>query len=249
MEATMNFPEHCCWCVELSGESRDLSRLADAPGSKWKVSERDGKYELTSHVFETFSEAADVWHYSQKLVTDIVLAAKLVFDDFGQIREGRTIEVLSDGTRNAIPFISGNIVASVKMSASIGNEGPVIDSAVVVMAEDVSARDVLRWFANREVFWTIALRKCIEAIKADVSTRTGHQRSDVLGPNGVGWISNHSYARFDAALYDADIHGDYALHAMSNRRPRSNPMSRTEAETFARHLIQRWIGWKHEQAQ
>jgi hypothetical protein len=243
----MSSAEHAYWCVELVGSSYDLQRLVTVTTDSWSIKEFNGVFELSSHAFEEYSQPEDVWRHAIGLFKDIALAASLVYTDIGRIHEGKTVEVLADGFRKVNVFVAAEVVLGSSVRASLGGEDDLISKAFEVISDDDSARDLLRWYLNRDVFWTISLRKCFEFIRADVAQSEGFSPKAALGPGGVDWVEDTEFERFDGALYDAVVHGDFALHVQSNRPPHPDPMNRTQAETFIRFLIQRWINWRYTQ--
>lgn len=54
-------------------------------------------------------------------------------------------------------------------------------------------------------------------------------------------ISQAQFDRFRDAVHNASVHGDWARHATHNPPRTSNPMSKSEAETFVRELAARWL--------
>ena len=65
-----------------------------------------------------------------------------------------------------------------------------------------------------------------------------NKRSSFHAKSGV---SADEFARFTDALHNASVSGDWARHAYAKPPKTSNPMSRSEAEQFARNLADQWL--------
>lgn len=54
-------------------------------------------------------------------------------------------------------------------------------------------------------------------------------------------IDNAQFGRFEKAVHNPSATGDFARHAIGKKQGVENPMTKEEAESFIRDMVNKWL--------
>lgn len=217
------------------------------------MSEENGEYTLTHAAFDPVHTASEVRQDVQRFIRRLNLTIRLQTPERGLITEGT--EFLFDGPNGtkSTQFIDLlPIDATIKVMAHTitgGGATPpqiALFDVLAALQDDPVLNAIMPLTKHDENLWAINAWKVFELIRHDVEERTAKKRNLALGPDGVGWISDDEFERFERTVNSPDVSGSDARHAVSSRNDASiTPMPRSEVAPFINRLVERWVRWRH----
>jgi len=224
------------WHVQLTGDAFDLEEL---PGlfaePEASVSHAEGRFELTSVLFEQLADADQVRRRAMELVQHLNGSARLVFGHFkavsvGAVQEegpgGRAISVMLEEGLELRARASAVVVAQGRAQQPPSPPPPAITNNWVKLAlRDGTAARVLRLLGAPKCSWH-DLYKIMEILES----HEGNNLLDALG------IAENKISCFAQTANSMAAIGDEARHAKASIPPPATPMDISEA----RQLIHRW---------
>ena len=226
------------WKVELKGDRFDLDKLASQCSiPELTIIEENGSYYLKSKDFETMINAEEVHKYADGRITDLNGAAKIVFDDFQDIKFSGNIIRSEDGKNHSTVMadafsIRCRIIVKAKAVGGIKTSSEpesLLQLWCKMAMQDEKVKKVLRIYGSRQHDWH-NLYNLYEVIEEDIGSKT---IEDDWGMKSQKKLFKHTA--------NTDTIGDDARHAHNKCQPPRSPMSLTEAESFIKALLSRWI--------
>lgn len=235
------------WLVELKGERLDLQYLSRQLSSEeWSVSDKEGRYYLRSARFNSLTDARDVLDDAAEFLAVINGLANVQSSDFHAV-ELAGIARVEEGEKPPTQFlfpksISARIGMYGELTArKLGDTGDttdsqrqptVLESWLAIADQDPKVRKALRILGSQENNWG-TLRKVYEVLEGDAGQPTKIAK--------YGWADVEEIKRFIESASDPDASGDDAVHGYTKRPLHFSPMSLSEARSFIRDLLEKWI--------
>lgn len=242
------------WAIEIQKTSLKRRTLTDLlNGLGFKLVEGIQYPALTSPELDACMTASDAFEKAK--------AVRSAFKETAQIDPEFALGSVIDYSSNPPKCHAFIEVESCVMSMSVGNV-----TVSVSPPKGLSPAELERWTADYEerqyqtklerqrsklepAFFNDRAAKVIQLLRAESpSAETiykiyelaeGHSnRKNFQSQFG---ISEQQFNRFRDAVHNASVHGDWARHATHDPPRTSNPMSKSEAETFVRDIAARWL--------
>jgi len=242
------------WAIEIQNtslERRNLSDLLDGLG--FKLVEGIEYPALTSAEIDAYATAADAFEKAK--------AVRAAFKDTAQIDPEFALGSVIDYSSNPPKRHAFLEVESCVMTMSVGNL-----TVSISPPKELSFAELERWKADHEeqryqakleqqrsklepAFSNRRAAKAIQLLRAEnPSAETIYKiyelaqgSSNPKSFRSQFGISDVQFDRFRDAVHKASVHGDWARHATLDPPRTSNPMTKSEAETFVRDLAARWL--------
>lgn len=243
------------WAVEIQNTSltsRNLTDLLDALG--FTLSVNGNSLALTSHDIDLAENASDAFEIAKKLRDAFTGPAGID----PQFELGGVFDYLNDPARRHV-FVEAK---SIGLTISVGTPTVGIAPPMGLPADELKA-----WvLAKNETEYLARLEAQLDRlVPAFVDERAGtvlrylsedQTRADQLYKvyelmeehpgkrtefQARFGISGDEFVRFQDAVHNPVVTGDWARHAYVKPPTSDNPMSRSEAEAFVRKLASAWL--------
>ncbi|MCX5645342.1 MAG: hypothetical protein NTZ17_11800 [Phycisphaerae bacterium] len=214
------------WLVGLTGASHDLDELELAIGFPVvTVARSNGVYYLESNTLNPIEDPSEVLNAAKRLTEMVNGVARLHFDHWGNVEVSNSIVGIDEqghAHKFAFGFGTGRPVNESYADSAI------IERWLATAVREERVANAIRFFSTPT--WT-NLYKIFEIVRDDVG--------DVVAQ---GWAAKRELARFTQTAQTPESIGDAARHASKKFKPHAEPMSHTEATSFIKDLLRRWLG-------
>jgi len=213
------------WLVKLQGASCDLNELESIFVSPFvRVIKEEGIFYLKAVRFNSIQKPDDVLKEAKQLLEVASGAAKLHLDYYGHVEVANFIigfDKRGKAHKFGFGFGTGRPINKLR-------KDPIAVQAWLAKADhDKQVADALRFFSEPNWFNLYKIYELIRDQAGDVTKQ--------------GWVTRNDLSRFTSTAQSRDSIGDAARHASKKYTAHKEPMTRAEAISFVKNLLQKWL--------
>ncbi len=233
------------WVVALNGWTDAFLDVKQPP--IWDFFHVGDRHFLKSSKFDDITDVSEILETATKLIDKINFAARRTASSRLHLSPQGTVAWVNKDGPMTQHILGGRLELGVSLfgDLAVGDEPAKVPTPIqeVLATVESPVVDLAAHFLNYppgDPYWSYHLWKVYDVLKEDVTLTVMKTK---------GWTNNDQLWRFRTAVNDPTISGDQARHGVQMRTPHSNPMSRSEAEAFARDLFEKWVRETYDQQQ